>query len=34
MAAHDPSLWETLLEFSQNLAIWTSRHLLVEQTGY
>ena len=25
MAAHDPRLWETLQDFSQNLAIWTSR---------
>ena len=33
MAAHDPRLWETLQEFSQNLAIWTSRRMLVEQTG-
>ena len=33
MAAHDPRLWETLQEFSQNLAIWTSWRMLVEQTG-
>ena len=33
MAAHDPRLWETLQEFSQNLAIWTSRRMLLEQTG-
>ena len=33
MAAHDPRLWETLQEFSQNLAIWTSQRMLVEQTG-
>ena len=33
MAAHDPRLWETLQEFSQNLAIWTSRRMLVEQTA-
>ena len=26
-------LWETLQEFSQNLAIWTSRRMLLEQTG-
>ena len=31
MAAHDPRLWETLLEFSQNLAIWNSRRMLLEQ---
>ena len=33
MAAHDPRLWETLQEFGQNLAIWISRRMLVEQTG-
>ena len=33
MAALDPRLWETLQEFSQNLAIWTSRRMLVGQTG-
>ena len=33
MAAHDPRLWETLQYFRQNLAIWTSRRMLVEQTG-
>ena len=32
MAAHDPRLWETLQAFSQNLAIWTSRRMLLEQT--
>ena len=32
-AAHDPTLWETLQEFSQNLSIWTSRCMLLEQTG-
>ena len=26
-------LWETLQKFSQNLAIWTSRRMLLEQTG-
>ena len=31
MAAHDPRLWETLQDFSQNLAIWTSRRMLLEQ---
>jgi len=33
MAAHDPRLWETLQDFSQILAIWTSRRMLLEQTG-
>ena len=33
MAARDPRLWETLQEFSQNLAIWTSRRMLLKQTG-
>ena len=33
MAAHDPSLWETLQDFSQNLAIWTSRRMLLQETG-
>ena len=33
MAARDPRIWETLQEFSQNLAIWTSRRMLSEQTG-
>ena len=32
MAAHDPKLWETLQEFSQNLAIWSSRRMLLEET--
>ena len=26
MAAHDPRLWETLLDLSQNLATWTTSH--------
>ena len=26
-------LWETLQEFSQNVAVWTSRRMLLEQTG-
>ena len=33
MTAHDLRLWETLQEFSQNLAIWRSRCMLLEQTG-
>ena len=33
MAAHDPRLWQTLQDFSQNLAIWTSRCMLLEETG-
>ena len=33
VAAHDPRLWETLLELSQNLVIWNSRRMLLEQTG-
>ena len=32
MAAHDPGLLESLQEFSQNLAVWTSRRMLLEQT--
>ena len=33
MAAHDPRFWETLQDFSQNLAIWTLRRMLMEETG-
>ena len=33
MTAHDPRLWETLQELSQNLAIWTSLRMLVWQKG-
>ena len=33
MAAHGPRLWETLQEFSQDLVIWTSRPMLLDQIG-